>query len=70
MVGPVAPRRRVLARPTGRLRFAGEHTDPWQAPMQGAIRTGQRAVAEVLAFAHAAVNDPWGLATSLRTSGA
>jgi monoamine oxidase len=38
-----------LARPEGRLHFAGEHTDPWQATMNGAVASGQRAAAEVLA---------------------
>lgn len=39
----------LLARPAGRLHFAGEHTDPWQATMEGALRSGLRAAAEVLA---------------------
>src|SRR5205823_64987 len=33
----------VLARPAGRVHFAGEHTDPWQATMNGALASGFRA---------------------------
>ena len=40
-----------LARPAGRLVFAGEHTSlRWQGYMNGAIESGQRAAAEVLAL--------------------
>ncbi len=40
----------LLARPAGRLHFAGEHTaGDWAGLMEGAIRSGQRAAAEVLA---------------------
>ena len=36
-----------LARPTGRIVFAGEHTSiKWQGYMNGAIETGLRAAAE------------------------
>jgi monoamine oxidase len=38
-----------LARPAGRLHFAGEHTDRWQATMNGALASGERAADEVLA---------------------
>jgi monoamine oxidase len=38
----------LLARPAGRIHFAGEHTDPWQAMMNGALRSGVRAAREVL----------------------
>jgi monoamine oxidase len=39
-----------LARPSGRLFFAGEHTSVrWQGYMNGAIESGRRAAAEVLA---------------------
>jgi monoamine oxidase len=39
-----------LARPTDRLLFAGEHTSlRWQGYMNGAVETGLRAAAEVLA---------------------
>jgi monoamine oxidase len=37
-----------LARPEGRIHFAGEHTDPWQATMNGALASGVRAAREVL----------------------
>jgi monoamine oxidase len=41
-----------LARPIGRLAFAGEHTAglEWHGSMEGAIRSGQRAARDVLAF--------------------
>jgi monoamine oxidase len=38
-----------LARPEGRLHFAGEHTDRWQATMNGALASGTRAAGEILA---------------------
>jgi monoamine oxidase len=39
----------LLARPAGRLHFAGEHTaGDWAGLMEGAIRSGLRAAAEVL----------------------
>lgn len=37
-----------LVRPDGRLHFAGEHTDPWQATANGALASGFRAAHEVL----------------------
>ena len=41
-----------LARPAGRIVFAGEHTSiKWQGYMNGAIETGLRAAAEVAALA-------------------
>ena len=39
----------VLARPEGRLHFAGEHTDPWQATMNGALASGARAAEAIMA---------------------
>jgi monoamine oxidase len=40
----------VLAAPCGRIHFAGEHTaGDWAGLMEGALRSGQRAAAEVLA---------------------
>ena len=39
------------AKPEGRVFFAGEHTSPWAAWMQGALASGERAAAEVLAAA-------------------
>jgi monoamine oxidase len=41
-----------LARPEGRIHFAGEHTDPWQATMNGALASGLRAAREVLGRLH------------------
>lgn len=38
-----------LATPYGRIHFAGEHTDPWQATMNGALASGVRAAEEVMA---------------------
>ena len=37
-----------LAGPEGRIHFAGEHTDRWQATMNGALASGMRAAEEVL----------------------
>src|SRR5262249_22769049 len=43
-----------LARPFGRVTFAGEHTSvKWQGYMNGAIETGQRAAHEIAAIATA-----------------
>jgi monoamine oxidase len=40
----------LLARPVGPLHFAGEHTaGPWAGLMEGALRSGARAAAELLA---------------------
>jgi monoamine oxidase len=40
-----------LARPFGRVPFAGEHTSlKWQGFVSGAIDSGRRAAAEVLAL--------------------
>jgi monoamine oxidase len=39
-----------LARPAGRVFFAGEHTSVrWQGYMNGAVESGRRAAAEVAA---------------------
>jgi monoamine oxidase len=39
----------AMRRPAGRLHFAGEHTaGEWSALMEGALRSGQRAAAEIL----------------------
>src|SRR6185295_6064395 len=41
-----------LARPAGRLFFAGEHTSiKWQGYMNGAVESGRRAAAEIAATA-------------------
>jgi monoamine oxidase len=37
-----------LAEPIGRLHLAGEHTDQWQATMNGALASGLRAASEIL----------------------
>jgi monoamine oxidase len=43
-----------LARPAGRILFAGEHTSThWQGYMNGAVESGRRAAAEVRALAQA-----------------
>jgi monoamine oxidase len=49
------PRLRAwLARPAGRILFAGEHTsDRWQGYMNGAVESGQRAAVEVRVLAEA-----------------
>jgi monoamine oxidase len=42
----------LLARPVGPLHFAGEHTaGPWSGLMEGALRSGRRAAAELLSVA-------------------
>jgi monoamine oxidase len=44
--------RHWLARPFGRVFFAGEHTSVrWQGYMNGAVETGLRAAAEIAALA-------------------
>jgi monoamine oxidase len=44
--------REWLARPAGRLFFAGEHTSVrWQGYMNGAVESGRRAAAEIAATA-------------------
>jgi monoamine oxidase len=43
--------RDLLARPHGRIVFAGEHTSVrWQGYMNGAVESGQRAAAEIVAM--------------------
>jgi monoamine oxidase len=37
----------VLARPEGRIHFAGEHTSPWTGWMQGALESARRVVREI-----------------------
>jgi monoamine oxidase len=37
----------VLAKPEGRIHFAGEHTSPWTGWMQGALESAQRVVREI-----------------------
>jgi monoamine oxidase len=38
-----------LMGPVGRIHLAGEHTDQWQATMNGALASGLRAASEILA---------------------
>jgi monoamine oxidase len=38
----------VAARVEGRVHFAGEHTSPWTGWMEGALRSGERVVEEIL----------------------
>jgi monoamine oxidase len=44
-LGRVVP---TLARAEGRIHFAGDHTSPWAATMEGALESGERATREVL----------------------
>jgi monoamine oxidase len=37
----------VLAKPEGRIHFAGEHTSPWTGWMQGALESARRVVGEI-----------------------
>ncbi len=37
-----------VARPEGRIHFAGEHTSAWMGWMEGALESGERAANEVL----------------------
>jgi len=37
-----------IARPEGRVHFAGEHTSAWMGWMEGALESGERAASEVL----------------------
>ena len=49
-VGMAAGDDELIARPAGRVHFAGEHTaGAWAGLMEGALRSGQRAAGEVLA---------------------
>ncbi len=47
--GQMAAHLDVLRAAEGRLHFAGEHTSAWSGWMQGALESGERAAAEVLA---------------------
>jgi monoamine oxidase len=47
--GQIGRLRPAVARPLGRLHFAGEHTAVTQPGMEGAAESADRAVAEVLA---------------------
>lgn len=45
--GDVMSLRPILAKPEGRIHFAGEHTAGWQGYMNGAVESGHRAAQEV-----------------------
>jgi monoamine oxidase len=45
-----------IARPEGRVHFAGEHTSSWMGWMQGALESGERAAREVLTLTPKPVN--------------
>jgi monoamine oxidase len=47
--GQVVRHRAAIARPVGRLHFAGEHTSLTDPGMEGAAESADRAVAEILA---------------------
>ena len=52
--------RQWLARPRGRILFAGEHTSlRWQGYMEGAVESGLRAAAEVRAMSAAPGLSPY-----------
>ena len=55
----------VVALPEGRLHFCGEHTDAWQGTLEGAVRSGRRAAAEVLRRRAGADLTPWLVARQL-----
>jgi len=55
----------VVALPEGRLHFCGEHTDAWQDTMEGAVRSGRRAAAEVIQRRAGADLAPWLVARQL-----
>jgi len=38
----------AIARPEGRVHFAGEHTSAWMGWIEGAVRSGERAAQEIL----------------------
>ncbi len=47
--GEITTVRTMIAKPEGRIHFAGEHTAGWQGYMNGAVESGHRAAAEVQA---------------------
>lgn len=51
-LGSVTGSARYLRAPVGRMHFAGEHTSPFLGYMEGALESGKRAAAEVLARVH------------------
>ena len=47
-----------IARPEGRIHFAGEHTSPWSGWMEGALESAERAAQEVLSSPEGASPGP------------
>jgi len=45
--GEITTVRTMIAKPEGRIHFAGEHTAGWQGYMNGAVESGHRVAAEV-----------------------
>jgi monoamine oxidase len=45
--GEITSVRTIIAKPEGRIHFAGEHTAGWQGYMNGAVESGHRVAAEV-----------------------
>jgi monoamine oxidase len=45
--GEITTVRPIIAKPEGRLHFAGEHTAGWQGYMNGAVESGHRVAKEV-----------------------
>lgn len=48
--GSVSKYYAAMRQPQGKIHFAGEHTAVYQGYMEGAIESGQRAAAEILAL--------------------
>jgi monoamine oxidase len=55
----------AVALPEGRLHFCGEHTDAWQGTLEGAVRSGRRAAAEIIRRRAGADLAPWLVARQL-----
>jgi monoamine oxidase len=49
--GQLSRHLRALRSPVGRIHFAGEHTSPWTGWMNGALESGHRVAAELIARA-------------------
>ncbi len=43
----ISPCSTYIARPVGRVHFAGEHTSPWGGRMNGALESGVRVAREI-----------------------
>ncbi|WP_317928573.1 NAD(P)/FAD-dependent oxidoreductase [Halioxenophilus sp. WMMB6] len=46
--GQISRYGQIIAQPSGRLHFAGEHTAQWTSGMEGALESGERAAMEIL----------------------